>query len=153
MLPAANSAASDLMRNPKHDSFVLFEKEPYKMMIINELKKSEKLAPIDTEVSMITNLQNVKQGLKSDYSDKEILNIILLNLNFTDQLIEEHLNLNKNKISKASTAKFVPRDSSNFRRFVESTYFSKDREDPFTHFYLKESVQKEHIKKLLAHED
>jgi hypothetical protein len=56
MMPAANNAALDLLRNPNHDSFVLFEKEPYKMMVINELKKAEKLAPINTEVSMITNL-------------------------------------------------------------------------------------------------
>ena len=44
---------------------------------------------------MITNLQNIKQGLKSDYSDKEILNTILSNMNFTEQLIEEHLKVKK----------------------------------------------------------
>ena len=54
------------------------------MMVVNELKKTEKLKPINDEVSMLTNLQNIKQGLKSDYSDKEILNIVLLNLNITD---------------------------------------------------------------------
>ena len=62
-------------------------------MVLTELKKSENLKPVDPEVSFITSLQNVKQGLKSDYSDREILNTILLNLNFTDQLIEEHLGL------------------------------------------------------------
>jgi len=54
------------------------------MMVFNELKKAETLKPIDNEVSFITNLQNIKQGLKSNYSDKEILNTILLNLNFTE---------------------------------------------------------------------
>lgn len=114
MLPAANNAALDLMRSNKHDSYVLFEKEPYKMMVINELKKAETMAPISDEVSMITNLQNIKQGLKSDFSDREILNTILLNLNFTEQLIEEHLQLNKNKnaqVKSASEPKFVPRDT------------------------------------------
>jgi hypothetical protein len=42
-------------------------------------------------VSMITNLQNIKQGLKQDYSDKEILDTILVNLSFTEKLIAEHL--------------------------------------------------------------
>lgn len=74
---------------------MLFEKEPFKLMVLNEIKKSESLKPIDAEVSMITNLQNIKQGLKSDYSDKEILNTILLNLNFTEQLIDEHLSLSQ----------------------------------------------------------
>lgn len=111
------------------------------MMVVNEFKKSETLKPIDQDVSMITNLQNIKQGLKADYSDREILNTILLNLNFTDQLIEEHLGLKKNENSEQ--AKYLSRDASEYRKFVESTYNSKDREDPFTHFYLKESVVKE----------
>lgn len=54
------------------------------MMVLKELKKAETLKPIDNETSMITNLQNIKQGLKADFTDKEILNTILLNLNFTD---------------------------------------------------------------------
>ena len=33
----------------------------------------------------------------------------------------------------------MPRDAQKFRDFVQSTYNSKDREDPFTHFYLKEA--------------
>jgi len=96
MLPTANLALVDALRNTNHDEYVMFEKEPYKMMVISELKKSETLQTIDDDTSMITNLQNVKQGLKSDYSDKEILNTILVNLSFTDQLIEEHL---KQKVS------------------------------------------------------
>jgi hypothetical protein len=56
MLPSANVAATDLLRNKLHDEYVLFEKEPYKMMVINELKKSETLVPIDDVTSMITNL-------------------------------------------------------------------------------------------------
>lgn len=149
MLPTANQAVVDALRNPNHDEYVLFEKEPYKMMVINELKKAETLLSIDDDTSMITNLQNVKQGLKADYSDKEIINTILLNLNFTDQLIEEHL---RPKSSTVSEAKVVPRDAEKFRKFVEGTYFSKDREDPFTHFYLKEAKGKEQINKWIAEE-
>ena len=95
----------------------MFEKDPYKMMVLQEIKKSESLQPLSDEVSMITNLQNIKQGLKSDYSDFEILNVILSNLNFTDQLIEDHLNLKKDK--KKSDVKYLPRDSTNYRNFIE----------------------------------
>jgi len=44
----------------------------------------------------------------------------------------------------------LSRDALNFRKFIESTYFSKDREDPYTHFYLKESETKEKIQKMMA---
>lgn len=84
MIPSGSTIADELTKNKNHDDFINFEKDPYKMMVINELKKSETLSPIDNDTSMITNLQNIKQGLKSDYSDREILNNILLNLNFTD---------------------------------------------------------------------
>jgi len=89
----------------------------------------------------------VKQGLKSDYSDREILNIILLNLDFTDQLIQEHLG------AKAKgEPKYVGRDAEQFRKFVQSTYHSKDREDPYTHFYLKEARHTEKINQMIREE-
>ena len=123
----------------------MFEKEPYKLMVVNELKKAEKLQPIDSEVSMITNLQNIKQGLKSDYTDQEILNVVLLNLSFTDKLIEEHLRENA---GAPAERKFVARDADEFRDFVHSTYRSKGQEDPYTHFYLKEARGREEIKRI-----
>lgn len=80
-----------MARSKNNDELALFAKEPLKMMILKELKKSEKLLPVNDKVRMITNLQNIKQGLKADYSDRELLSTILLNLNFTDDLIKEHL--------------------------------------------------------------
>jgi hypothetical protein len=151
MLPATNNSLTELLRNKNHDEYVQFEKEPFKMMVINELKKAETLAIIDDDVSMITNLQNVKQGLKSDFSDKEILNTVLVNMGFTDQLIEEHLNLIK-KANPTAVGKLVPRDAANFRKFMIAQYQSKDREDPFTHFYLKEAKNKEMIKNWIEEE-
>ena len=47
------------------------------------------------QVNFITNLQNLKQGLKANYTDKEILDLLLVNLKFTDKLIEEHLNIKR----------------------------------------------------------
>ena len=46
-----------------------FEKEPYKIMINNELERSKKLNDVTSEIRYMTNLQNIKQGLKRDYSD------------------------------------------------------------------------------------
>jgi hypothetical protein len=153
MIPATNNSLTELLKNKNHDEYVQFEKEPFKMMVINELKKAETLAIIDDDLSMITNLQNVKQGLKSDFSDKEILNTVLVNMGFTDQLIEEHLNLNKKGGSTpVAVGKYVPRDAANFRKFMINQYQSKDREDPFTHFYLKEAKNKEMIKNWIEEE-
>lgn len=66
----------------------------------------------------------------------------MLNTNFTDQLIAEHLGLD-NKKRKPQT--YIPRDSDIFREFVKSTYFSKDVEDLFSNFFLKEAAKKERI--------
>jgi hypothetical protein len=41
--PNANKFASFLVDKEGNDPFTLFEKEPYKVMVLNELKKSEKL--------------------------------------------------------------------------------------------------------------
>jgi hypothetical protein len=54
------------------------------MMVLTELNKGASLKPIDDDTSMITNLQNIKQGLKADYTDSEILTTILSNLSFTE---------------------------------------------------------------------
>jgi hypothetical protein len=77
---------------------------------------------------------------------------VLVNMNFTEQLIEEHLKMNKTKYSNA-VPKYVPRDAANFRKFVMQCYQSKDREDPYTHFYLKEAKNKELMNSWVAEEN
>jgi hypothetical protein len=52
-----------------YDTLNQFEREPLKLMVLEEQKRSIKLADISQEVSFITNLSNMKQGLKQDYSD------------------------------------------------------------------------------------
>lgn len=87
MHPQVNQILLDTLKldSPaQHDEFVLFEKDPYKMMVLKELEKSKTLKELNTDVSLITNLQNLKQGLKANYTDSEVLNMILLNLSFTD---------------------------------------------------------------------
>jgi len=49
------------------------------MMVLKEQKRSLGLKEISNDLSFITNLSNMKQGLKQDYNDKEILDLILLN--------------------------------------------------------------------------
>lgn len=46
----------------------------------------------------------------------------------------------------------MERDPEEYMSFVRSTYESKDREDPFTHFYLTEARPKEVLKKWLENE-
>jgi len=128
------------------DAINKFEKQPYKSMVAKELERSAGLAKMSSEMSMITNLQNIKHGLKRDYSDKEITDMLLKNLNFTDRLINQHLHKN-DKETANSNPSYVKRDAASFREFVKDTYFSKDQEDPFTHFYLKESGKIERIHK------
>jgi len=74
------------------DVMNLFEKDPYNIMMNKEIVRSSKLAELKPEMSFITNLQNMKQGLKQDYSDKQIMDLLLVNLSLTDNLIAQHLN-------------------------------------------------------------
>lgn len=60
MLPSVNTFNNSLINHTGNDEFTLFEKEPFKMMVMNELKKAETLKPIQGDVSMIANLQNLK---------------------------------------------------------------------------------------------
>jgi hypothetical protein len=106
-------------------------------MVMKELEK-EAGAEIDSEVSMMASLQNMKQGLKADYNDAQLLSTIL-NLDVLDKLIDEHVALHQNTGDKAQkSGSLVSRDASEYRHFVRSTYH-RDHEDPFTHFYLKEA--------------
>lgn len=72
------------------DRFTKFEADPHKYMIKQELELTKSLKPLTPEVSMITNLQNMKYALLADYSNEQICKK-LLELNFTDELIAHHL--------------------------------------------------------------
>jgi len=67
-------------------------------------------------------------------------------MSFTDKLIQEHLGgSTKPKSQQKTDATFVDRNPQAFRDFVKNTYFSKDQEDPFSHFYIKEGGKHERI--------
>ncbi len=103
-------------------------------LMSKEIAKSERKKALDTEVGFLTNLQNLKEGLKSDYSDDEILSLLLINSTFTDKLIEDHLSTK----SSSKQAVFLPRDAAAFRRFMKEKTATKPA-DPFTDFFLKEA--------------
>jgi len=69
--------------------FARFDADLIEDMLAGEMQQEMK--PISSELEMITNLQNIKQGLKADFSDAEIIKTVLLNLDFTESLISEHL--------------------------------------------------------------
>lgn len=60
-------------------------------MLDKEFEVSKTLKKVTTEVSLITNLQNMKYALLADYSDTKICKEMLLKVDYTDKLIEHHL--------------------------------------------------------------
>jgi len=66
----------------KNDRFVKFERDPLKYMIDAEFAKQKELRDISDDVSMITNLQNIKQGLKADYTDDQIAEVVFSRMAF-----------------------------------------------------------------------
>jgi hypothetical protein len=55
-------------------------------MLENELRRKKFLTKNSQEQGMITNLTNLKQSLKAEYSDADLVNFIL-NFEFTENLI------------------------------------------------------------------
>ena len=49
-----------------------FEKDSHKYMLERELEISKTLKPVTSELSLITNLQNIKYALLSDRTDRKI---------------------------------------------------------------------------------
>lgn len=60
-------------------------------MLKQEFELSDKQNELTPEVSMITNLQSMKHCLLADYDDDKIFSDVLLKLDFTDTLIQQHL--------------------------------------------------------------
>jgi len=91
--PPVNLYAGELheLQEKGNDSVTLFEKDPMRYMVLKEEHRSSQLKDVTKDVAFMTSLQNLKQGLKSDYSDKQIVDLMLGNSKFTDALIQEHL--------------------------------------------------------------
>ena len=123
-----------------HDGFAKFEADPMGDMVKRELENSHKLSELTPEISMIANLQNIKQGLKSDYSDDAILDTILVKMDFTDKLIEEHLS----GVESANEPQFLTRCPSAFRKYQE-TAMAKIQ-SPYNQYFLKEALKQGNAK-------
>jgi len=116
------------------DRFVKFERDSHSYMMEQELALSKNLKPLTPEVSLITNLQNIKYALLADRSDQEICNDMLLNFGYIDKLIKEHLMQN----DEAKLPKTVTRDPTSFRKYMES---APTQQSPFNQFYIKEGLK------------
>jgi len=57
----------------------------------NELKQMKTYKNITPEVSMICNLQNIKQSMKSELNDKQLANMLFNKFEFTDLIIQDHI--------------------------------------------------------------
>lgn len=86
----AKLAQKKLEAESSADKLTKFERSPLEYMIEAELNKTN-LRPITPEMSLITSLQNVKQGIKGGLSDNEIAKLLFKDVKFTDDLIEDHL--------------------------------------------------------------
>ena len=133
------SLPNRLVENKKkshNDKFVKFEADPHRDMINRE--KVQQLKPITSDVSMICNLQNMKQGMKSDFTDV-VLTHTLMNLEFIDSLIDEHLS---NQTSGQEAPAFVPRDASEFRKFTRKTQPIRNTfQSQHDHWYMNETKE------------
>jgi len=148
MTPTVDGHAAELTELTKrgNDSVNIFEKDPMKYLVHKEQLRSSQMRAVNHEITFMTNLQNLKQGLKSDYSDKQVLDTILGNSGFTDGLITEHLRSGPS--GARQQGKFLARDPAAYRDFIRASYQSKDQEDPFTHFFIKESGKIERVHKV-----
>ena len=111
-------------------------------MIKQELEKAKTLGPLTTDMQMMTNLQNIKQGLKSDLSDGKLARFILHDSEFSDLLVEEHLKKlagTAKKTADAKKVKFLERDAGSFRKFRSQ---QASQMSPFNHFYVREAMNR-----------
>ena len=76
--------------------------------------------------------------MKSDFTDV-VLTHTLMNLDFTDALIDEHLS---NQVSSQNTPTFVPRDAGEFRTFTRMTQPSRNTfQSQHDHWYMNEAKE------------
>lgn len=122
------------------DRFAEFEKDPMGYMRKQELRKMSTMKDITPEVAMMTNLQNVKQGLKAEFDDKQLADLVFSKFEFTNELIKDHLLKLSDKSWKLDeTLEHVPRDPKAYRDFVcrKEQFIA-----PYNQFYLREAVKK-----------
>lgn len=97
------------------------------------------LKDITPEIAMITNLQNLKQGLKAELDDKQLADLVFSKFAFTNELIKDHLRKLADCPWKSDESlQHVPRDPKAYRDFVcrKEQFIS-----PYNQFYLREALK------------
>lgn len=97
------------IKSGNQDQATMFEKDKYRSMIVEEFLRPKRA--LTDEVLFKTNLSNLKNGLKKEFSDMEIVET-LTELDLVQNLLKQHL-----KPQKKSRPLFLNRDSNHFRQF------------------------------------
>jgi hypothetical protein len=111
-------------------------KDYTKYLISNELERNLELSKADQinpELSMKVNILNIKNSLKQNLSDHQIVKF-LSEFEFIDSLIKEHLNKETNN----TNANFIKRDPKAFINFYEKLSQIKPLYDEYDKTVMKE---------------
>jgi len=123
-------------------------KNMHENLIRKEVLEKNKILPsrVSPEISLKVSLLNLRNSLKKNFSDNQILDFIS-KLNFVDKLISEHLN-NLSNITKkimlpnekelTKRAKFLKRDSKSYLNFHYKLNNIVEKYDEYDKYLLKE---------------
>ena len=115
--PPGSQLESQNERASLHDPMTKYERSPMDAMVKEELQRNAALNGkiLSKELQTITNLQNIKQSMKSDLPDQTICDYLFNKLSFTDKLIEAHLGNSQ----VTGSAIFMERDAQSYRDFLD----------------------------------
>lgn len=105
----------ELAKALKADDYTKYERSPMASMVEAELERNAQCQQISVDLKVLTNLQNIKHGLKSDATDHQICDLLFAKLTFTDALIDAHL-----KDASSGSASFAERDAESYRKFIDA---------------------------------
>jgi hypothetical protein len=89
------------------------------------------------------NLNNIKNSLKKEQTDSQIVNFIL-GLDMIDSVLEEHLKkIKKTGFRGDKEGNLVNRNARDFRNFRKKIFLSKDQIDHFDDFFIREGLENE----------
>ena len=122
-------------------------------LIIEEIKKNEShtdVSKLSEEISLKVNLLNIRNSLKQNYKDDQIIKFIT-NFDFVDVLAQEHLAYfnnsdQKNKFNKTKEENiFLSRNSKDFLNFHKRLSLVRGQYDEYDKFIMREYYNEEKL--------
>jgi len=109
------------------------------ILIAEEIKKNNHLQKeiFPTQLSMKINLLNINNSLKQNFTDNQILRYIS-EFEFTEKLIEEHLNVHITETKSTANIEYVSRNAESFRDFHKKLDNLKEQFDEYDKYIMKE---------------